>query len=121
VAAIRKICRALLEDPEHPMYHELLKRAVDQRRLRRLRAGRRDPWAELPADLRQEALQLEAFSAYVEELEQLFDKAGVPPLSAPPPPLGRKSIGRKGSGREETPRVHPSLRLAPPAEDPDPS
>jgi hypothetical protein len=86
VPAIKKLTRALLEDPQHPAYHELLRKAVEQRRQRRLKAGEADPWAELPKDLKQEALQLEAFSAYVEELEHLFDKAGIPPLSAPPPP-----------------------------------
>jgi hypothetical protein len=85
VPAIKKLTRALLEDPQHPAYHELLKKAVEQRRQRRIRAGRKDPWAELPKDLKQDALQLEAFTAYVDELEQLFDKLGVPPLSAPPP------------------------------------
>lgn len=91
VQAIKKLTRALLEDPQHPAYHELLKKAVEQRRQRRLRAGRKDPWAELPRDLRQEALQLEAFTAYVDELEQLFDKAGIPPLAAPPPPGTRQA------------------------------
>jgi hypothetical protein len=97
VPAIKKLTRALLEDPQHPAYHELLKKAVEQRRQRRIKAGRKDPWAELPKDLKQEALQLEAFSAYVDELEQLFDKAGIPPLGAPPPPEERK--GRKGKGK----------------------
>jgi len=94
VPAIKKLTRALLEDPQHPAYHELLKKAVEQRRQRRIKAGRKDPWAELPKDLKQEALQLEAFSAYVDELEQLFDKAGIPPLSAPPPPEQGKGKGR---------------------------
>jgi hypothetical protein len=94
VPAIKKLTRALLEDPQHPAYHELLKNAVEQRRQRRIKSGRKDPWAELPKDLKQEALQLEAFSAYVDELEQLFDKAGIPPLSAPPPPDERQA--RKG-------------------------
>jgi len=86
VPAIKKLTRALLEDPQHPAYQELLRKAVEQRRQRRLKAGRKDAWAELPVELRQEALQLEAFTAYVDELEQLFDRAGIPPLSAPPPP-----------------------------------
>lgn len=98
VPAIKKLTRALLEDPHHPAYHELLKKAVEQRRQRRIKAGRKDPWAELPKDLKQEALQLEAFSAYVDELEQLFDKVGIPPLSAPPPPDERQA--RKGKGRK---------------------
>jgi hypothetical protein len=86
VPAIKKLTRALLEDPQHPAYHELLRKAVEQRRQRRLKAGRKDGWAELPRELRQEALQLEAFTAYVDELEQLFDRVGIAPLSAPPPP-----------------------------------
>ncbi|MFM7733307.1 MAG: hypothetical protein ACKO6F_07595 [Cyanobium sp.] len=97
VPAIKKLTRALLEDPQHPAYHELLKKAVEQRRQRRIKAGRKDPWAELPKDLKEEALQLEAFSAYVDELEQLFDKAGIPPLSAPPPPDDRQA--RKGKAK----------------------
>lgn len=98
VPAIKKLTRALLEDPQHPAYHELLKKAVEQKRQRRIKAGRKDPWAELPKDLKQEALQLEAFSAYVDELEQLFDKAGIPPLSAPPPPDQRQA-GKGGKGK----------------------
>lgn len=86
VPAIKKLTRALLEDPQHPAYQELLRKAVEQRRQRRLKAGRKDAWAELPPELRQEALQLEAFTAYVDELEQLFDRAGIPPLKAPLPP-----------------------------------
>jgi len=105
VPAIKKLTRALLEDPQHPAYHELLKKAVEQRRQRRIKAGRKDPWAELPKDLKQEALQLEAFSAYVDELEKLFDKAVIPPLSAPPPPEERqarkgKAKAAKGKGRK---------------------
>ncbi len=91
VPAIKKLTRALLEDPQHMAYQELLKKAVEQRRRRRIKAGRQDPWAELPKDLKQEALQLEAFSAYLDELEQLFEKAGIPPLSAPPPPDQRQT------------------------------
>jgi hypothetical protein len=98
VPAIKKLTRALLEDPQHPAYHELLKKAVEQRRQRRIKAGRKDPWAELPKDLKQEALQLEAFSAYVDELEQLFDKAGIPPLIAPPPPDERQALKGKAKG-----------------------
>jgi len=99
VPAIKKLTRALLEDPQHPAYQELLRKAVEQRRQRRLKAGRKDAWAELPVELRQEALQLEAFTAYVDELEQLFDRAGIPPLSAPPPPdqlLAPKRRGKAG-------------------------
>ncbi len=81
--AIRKLCRALLEDPQHQPYHALLAEAVQQRRQRRLKPGRRDPWLDLPEELQKQALQLEAFGAYVQEIEQLVDKAGIPPLAAP--------------------------------------
>ena len=93
--AIKKLTRALLEDPQHPAYHELLNKAAQQKRQRRLQAGRRDRWADLPKDLKQEAMQLEAFSAYVDELEQLFDQAGIPPLSAPPPADQRQGKAEK--------------------------
>lgn len=118
VAAIKKLTRALLEDPQHPAYHELLKKAVEQRRQRRLRAGRRDPWAELPRDLREEALQLEAFTAYVDELEQLFDKAGIPPLCAPPPPGRRQTqsaAGAQASTNPPKPKKQAREAVAPPA------
>jgi hypothetical protein len=92
--AIKLLTRALLEDPQHPPYHDLLKKAAALRRQRRLKPGRSDPWAELPQELREQALQLEAFSVYVDELEQLFDKAGIPPLSAPPPPGVRQATSR---------------------------
>jgi hypothetical protein len=84
--AIRKLSRALLEDPQHQPYHSLLAEAVQQRRQRRLKPGRRDPWLDLPDELQKQALQLEAFSAYVQELEQLVEKAGIPPLAAPSNP-----------------------------------
>jgi hypothetical protein len=104
VPAIKKLTRALLEDPQHPAYHELLKKAVEQRRQRRIKAGRKDPWAELPKELKQDALQLEAFTAYVDELEQLFDKLGIPPLSAPPPP---DMAERRRSGKPKSSRPQP--------------
>lgn len=92
--AIRTVTRALLEDPQHPAYHDLLKKAAAQRRRRRIKSGSKDAWAELPRSLREEALQLEAFSAYVDEVERLFDEAGIPPLSAPSPrPAGRARGG----------------------------
>jgi hypothetical protein len=103
VPAIKKLTRALLEDPQHPAYHELLRKAVELRRQLRIKVGRKDPWAELPHDLKQEALQLEAFSAYVDELEQLFDKAGIPPLSAPQPPLKRQARRGRAKGRGAKP------------------
>jgi hypothetical protein len=102
VPAIKKLTRALLEDPQHLAYHELLKKAVELRRQRRVSAGRKDAWAELPSELRQEALQLEAFTAYVDELEQLFDRAGIPPLGAPPPPDQRQSPKQRAKAGTES-------------------
>lgn len=101
VPAIKKLTRALLEDPQHPAYQELLRKAVEQRRQRRLKAGRKDAWAELPEELRQDALQLEAFTAYVDELEQLFDRAGIPPLSAPAPPDQIQAQQRRSNAAAE--------------------
>jgi hypothetical protein len=101
--AIKKLTRALLEDPQHPAYHELLKKAVEQRRQRRLKAGRKDAWAELPREMRQEALQLEAFTVFVDELEQLFDQAGIPPLSAPPPPDQLQTPRRRANAAQDSP------------------
>lgn len=102
--AIKKLTRALLEDPQHPRYHQLLKKAVAQRHRRRVKVGRPDRWAELPADLKQEALQLEASSAYLDEIEQLFDKAGIPAQSAPPPPHGPMHSTKQRGGRKGTPQ-----------------
>lgn len=102
VPAIKKLTRALLEDPQHPAYQELLRKAVEQRRLRRLKAGRKDAWAELPVEIRQDALQLEAFTAYVDELEQLFDRAGIPPLRAPAPPDQLQAPKRRAKAGPES-------------------
>lgn len=101
--AIKTLTRALLNDPQHPRYHELLQKAVELRRQRDIPQGHKDPWSDLPTDLRQAALQLEMFSAYVEALEQLFDQVGIPPLSAPLPPGLRPSgdgAGEKDPGRK---------------------
>ncbi|MCP9889256.1 hypothetical protein KBY96_15145 [Cyanobium sp. ATX 6A2] len=108
VQAIRKLTRALLEDPQHPPYHELLNKAAAQRRLRRLKSGSKDTWAELPRSLRQEALQLEAFSAYVDEVERIFDNAGIPQLSTPAPRDPRKPLSELPPGREQHPVDQPA-------------
>jgi len=107
--AIRKLSRALLEDPQHQPYHVLLMRAVQQRRERRLKPGRRDPWLDLPEELREQAWQVEAFSAYVQELEQWLEKAGIPPLAAPPgaaetsePPMESTTEGLTASGHSDS-------------------
>ena len=110
VQAIKKLTRALLEDPQHPRYHELLKKAAAQRRLRRIKNGGKDTWGELPRALRKEALQLEAFSAYVDEVEQLFDKAGIARLSAPAPRDGRQSRAKPQQGANQQSGPSPQVR-----------
>ena len=92
IPAIKKLTLALLEDPQHEPYHELLRQAVEQRHRRRLKPGEQDPWAAMPHDLRAEAVKLEALSTYVDELESLLDQAGVPPLAAPAPRSVKKNL-----------------------------
>ena len=81
IPAIKKLTLAILEDPQHEAYHDLLRKAVEQRHRRRLSHGVEDPWAGMAKDLRAEVVKLEALSAYVDELERLLDEAGVPPLT----------------------------------------
>lgn len=83
IPAIKKLTLAILEDPQHEAYHDLLRKAVEQRHRRRLNHGDEDPWAGMAKDLRAEVVKLEALSAYVDELERLLDEAGVPPLVSP--------------------------------------
>ncbi len=83
IPAIKKLTLALLEDPQHEPYHELLRQAVEQRHRRRLKPGEQDPWGVMAKDLRAEVVKLEALSAYVDELELLLDEAGVPTLASP--------------------------------------
>ena len=83
IAAIKKLTLALLEDPEFQPYHDLLCKAAEQRHVRRLKPGDPDPWASMPKDLLSEAIKMEAFSVYVNELEELLDQAGVPKSGAP--------------------------------------
>jgi hypothetical protein len=83
IPAIKKLTLAILEDPQHEAYHDLLRKAVEQRHRRRLSHGDEDPWAGMAKDLRAEVVKLEALSAYVDELERLLDEAGVPPLVSP--------------------------------------
>jgi len=78
IPAIKKLTLALIEDPEFQPYHDLLGKAVEQRHARRLKPGQPDPWASMPKDLRTEAVKLEAFRVYVQELETLLDEAGIP-------------------------------------------
>lgn len=92
IPAIKKLTLALLEDPQHEPYHELLRKAVEQRHVRRLKPGEPDPWASMPNDLRAETVKLEALSTYVDELESLLDQAGVPSLAAPPPSKKKEKL-----------------------------
>ncbi len=106
-AAIQLLTKALLEDPQHARYHELLSDAATLRRLKRnKRSG--DPLADLHRDIKPLALQLDAFGAYVEELEQLLDKAGIPPVDAKnskskdSKPKGNKPKKARGQGKRES-------------------
>jgi hypothetical protein len=101
-AAIQLLTKALLEDPHHARYHELLSDAATLRRLKRnKRSG--DPLADLHRDIKPLALQLDAFGAYVEELEQLLDKAGIPPMdSKNSKAKGNKSKKARGQGKRES-------------------
>jgi hypothetical protein len=90
IPAIKKLTLALLEDPQHEPYHELLRQAVEQRHRRRLKPGEQDPWGVMAKDLRAEVVKLEALSAYVDELEHLLDQAGVPSSAALAPGKRRK-------------------------------
>lgn len=83
IAAIKKLTLALLEDPEFQPYHDLLCKAAEQRHLRRIKQGEPDPWASMPKDLLAEAIKLEAFAVYLNQLEELLDQAGVPKTGAP--------------------------------------
>ena len=78
IAAIKKLTLALLEDPEFQPYHDLLCKAAELRHTRRLKPKDPDPWASMPKDLLAEAIKIEAFAVYVNELEELLDQAGVP-------------------------------------------
>ena len=82
IAAIKKLTLALLEDPEFQPYHDLLCKAAELRHTRRLKPGDPDPWASMPKDLLAEAIKIEAFAVYVNELEELLDQAGVPKTGA---------------------------------------
>jgi hypothetical protein len=102
-SAIRLLTRALLEDPQHTRYHELLTDAATLRRVKRNKRNG-DPLVDLHRDIKPFALQLDAFGAYVEELEKMLDDAGVPKLPNSAPTLkGKvkktKKNKDKGGGR----------------------
>ena len=85
--AIRKLTRALVEDPLYTPYVDLLRQAVALKRRRRLASAKRDSWADVSLHDQQAALQLESFTAYVQELDALVAKAG---LASYAPPVARR-------------------------------
>lgn len=85
--AIRKLTRALLEDPHYVPYVDLLQQAVSLKRLRKSSTARKDLWQEVSSEESRSALQLEAFIAYVQELDVLISRAG---LSSHAPAVARR-------------------------------
>ncbi|WP_156796790.1 hypothetical protein [Cyanobium sp. PCC 7001] len=96
MVAARELSRALLQDPDFPEFHSLLKEAAALKLKRDAKAGKADPWADLPADLREQALELEGFQLYVDEVEQLLDQAGFGALPAPPATAKAKASSATG-------------------------
>ena len=90
ILAVRRLTRALLEDPACPLYLDLMRQAVALKHRRKAGAERGDRLAAYPAELREATLQLEAFIAYVHEVEGLLSKASLV-AHAPLPPRGSKS------------------------------
>lgn len=76
--AIRLLTCALVEDPQHAPYIELLQLAAIQKRQRKEDQQRRskDSASEISVDLRNASAQLEAFCVYTSELTPLLAKAG---------------------------------------------
>ncbi|SBO44557.1 hypothetical protein [Cyanobium sp. NIES-981] len=98
VVAARELSRALLQDPDNAEFQALLQEAAATKIKRDVKAGKPDPWSDLPSDLRQQALELEGFQMYVDELEQLLDKAGFPPAPSPGASAKPASRSRRGTG-----------------------
>ncbi len=78
VVAARELSRALLQDPDFPMFEELMAEATSLKLRRDAKAGQPDPIVEFPEELRAQALQLEGFQLYIAEVEQLLQQAGFP-------------------------------------------
>ena len=76
--AIKLLTRALLEDPHHEPYNELLQQAAIQKRQRKDHNQRKskDTSPEISIELRVASAQLEAFCAYASELTSLLSRAG---------------------------------------------
>lgn len=72
--AIDLLILALLEDPLHRPYCELLKQAIDHKRSRKTGRPRKDLeyWGSISDELRDASSQLEVFIAYSDKINQLF-------------------------------------------------
>ena len=70
--AIKLLTCALVEDPHHEPYIQLLQQAAIQKRQRKLK----DISPETSIELRNASAQLEAFCAYTSELTSLLPRAG---------------------------------------------
>jgi hypothetical protein len=105
IPAIKKLTLAILEDPQHEAYHDLMRKAVELRHRRRISNAEDDPWSGMAKDLRAEVVKLEALSAYVDELEHLLDEAGVPPLVSPD--RSRKKQQKKQVAKREADIIQP--------------
>jgi hypothetical protein len=84
VVAARELSRAMLQDPENPIFQELMLEAMRLKLAKDAKAGQPDPWADLPDDLRKQALQFEGFQLYAEEVEKLLKHSGFSPVPAAP-------------------------------------
>ncbi|MFN5195325.1 MAG: hypothetical protein ACK5E6_13030, partial [Cyanobacteriota bacterium] len=82
IVAIRLLARALLADPRHEPYQQLLTQAIELREQRRSDRPDDSLLAISSGQQRQDVLDLERFISQVDELEQLVQKAGLPPLQA---------------------------------------
>jgi len=86
MSAIRLLSRALLEDPHHGPYHELLRQAAAQKRHRKGGRQRQNQEASMEhsGQLSEATQQLEAFAAYSQALTTLMPKAVLKPLAPGP-------------------------------------
>jgi len=84
--AIRLLSVALVEDPHHAPYHELLRQAAAQKRHRKGARQRQNQEASMEhsAQLSEATQQLEAFVAYSQALTTLMPKAVLKPLAPGP-------------------------------------
>lgn len=87
VLAIRKLCRVLVEDGQYPPYLDLLQQAVVMKRRRKGASSKQDPYSDFSEENRKAAIQLDAFVAYVQELDALLSKAR---FSSFAPPVARR-------------------------------